>query len=286
MKIEIDENINIYKNLPKFIRYSLSAYKKRGYVGGIISGEFAKGKTVTAIKIAGKILQVKYGYTEEQAWDVVIDNYLIFTSDDFLDLTDEVYGNHDWENMNYKEVLKTKYDIRLPVLIWDDAGIHASSKKEQFDKQAGYDIQSNYDTIRDVTSCMLLTVPEEGELMKFLRSYRSNYFIELATPHGIGDFNKRTMAFYRYERDKKTGNMKRRFKWQTKPEDAHSIHLPDWAYGKYDKKRTLAKLKHDKEYKKKKEERELIKKYRLMKKKHLIEKWSKEINDIVQNENI
>lgn len=282
MKIKIDENkvAETYKNLPKFIRYALAAYNKRGYIGGIISGEFAKGKTVTAIKIAGKILQAKYGYTEEQAWDVVIDNYLIFSSDDFLQLTNKIYGNHDWENMDCKELLQTKHDIRLPVLVWDDAGIHASSKKERFDPSAGYDIQSSYTTIRDITSCMILTVPEEGELMKFLRTYRSNYFIELTTPHGVGDPDKRIMSFYRYERDKKTGNMKRRFKWQTKPEDAHSIHLPDWAYGKYDKKRTLAKIKHDVEYNKKKAEREIVKQYMLMKKKVLIAKMSKELETL------
>jgi len=278
MKIEIDENKNIYRDLPRFIRYALASYKKRGYIGGIISGEFAKGKTVTAIKIAGKIIQAMYGYTEEQSWDIVIDKYLIFTSDDFLDLTEELNKGYDWESMDYREILQAKYEMRYPVLIWDDAGIHASSKKEVFDKSSAYDIQTEYDTIRDTTSCMLLTVPEEGELMKFLRSYRSNYFIELATPNGIGDPNKRIMYYYKYERDNKTGNMRRKIKWYTKPEDAHSIHLPDWAYGKYDKMRTLAKIKHNKEYQKKKEDRELIKKYKLVKKKRLIEKWGKELS--------
>jgi len=277
---------NAYAKLPKFIRYSLNAYKKRGYVGGILCGEFAKGKTVTSIKIAGKILQVKYGYTEEQAWDKVIDDYLIFTSDEFLALTEKTYEPYDWENMTAKDVLHTKYNIRLPVLIWDDAGIHASSKKEVFDKSAAFDIQSEFDTIRDITSCMLLTVPEEGELMKFLRTYRSNYFIELSTPHEAVSPNHRIMHYYRYERDNRTGNMKRKLKWHTKKEDAHSIHLPDWAYGKYDKKRTLAKLEHNKKYKQKKEERELIKKYKLLKKKRLIEQWSKEIDKMEGDEEI
>lgn len=272
------ENKNIYTELPKFIRYALVAYKKRGFVGGILSGEFAKGKTVTAIKIAGKILQAKYGYTEEQAWDQVIDNYLIFSADSFLNLTEEMYNNYNWEQMTPEDVLKTKYQIRYPVLIWDDAGIHASSKKEIFDKGSAYDIQAEYDTIRDITSCMLLTVPEEGELMKFLRSYRSNYFIELATPHGIGDPDKRILYFYRYERDNKTGNMKRKLKWADKK--PHSIRMENYFYGKYDKKRTLAKLKHNEEYKKKKEERELIKKYKLLKKKRLIEQWAKELESL------
>jgi len=269
------------RKVPRFIRYALAAYNRRGYVGAMLCGEFAKGKTVTAMKMAGKILQVKYGYTEEQALDIVIDDYMIFTSDDFLSLTERIYGAHDWENMEPEEVLKTKFNIRLPVLIWDDAGIHASSKKEQFDKQAGYDIQSNYDTIRDITSCMILTVPEEGELMKFLRQYRSNYFVELATPHGVGDPDKRIMYFYKYERDKKSGNMKRKFKYGTDPEQSHSIHISNYLYGKYDKKRTLAKLNHDAEYKRKKEEREIMKQYELMKKKHAILKMKREL-DVMQ----
>lgn len=263
--------------IPKFVKHALVSYKKRKFTGGILSGEFGEGKTVTAIKLAGKILQVMYGYTEFQAWDEVIDNYMLFTSDDFIELTDKMTKDHDWENMDYKAVLKTKYEMRYPVLVWDDAGIHASSKKEVFDKSSAWDIQTEYDTIRDITSCMILTVPEEAELMKFLRSYRSNYFIELAVPHGIGDPDKRIMYFYKYQRDAKTGNMKRKLKWKTHPDTAHTINLPDWAYGKYDKNRTLAKIKHNKRLKEKKEERELIKKYKLMKKKMLIEKWSKEL---------
>jgi len=269
-----------YKKLPKFVRYALAAYTKRGYVGGIIAGEFGKGKTVTAIKIAGKILQAKYGYTEEQAWDEVINKYIIFTSDDFITLTYKMIEGIDWDTMTPRQVLNTKYNIRYPVLIWDDAGIHASSKKEVFDKSSAWDIQSEYDTIRDITSCMLLTVPEEGELMKFLRTYRSNYFMELATPNAVGDPNKRIIHFYKYGRDKKTGNMKRRLKWSTSPESAHSIRLPDWAYGMYDKNRTLAKIRHNKRLMEKKEERELIKKYKLLKKKMLLEKWSKELEQL------
>ena len=271
----MNENENDTGEINKFVRYALASYNRRGHTGGIISGEFAKGKTVTAIKLAGKILQAMYGYTKEQAWDVVIEKHMIFTADEFIGLT-ETYEEYDWENMDYKEVLKTKFNIRYPVLIWDDAGIHASSKKERFEPGDSWEIQTEYDTIRDITSCMLLTVPEEGELMKFLRSYRSNYFIELAYPVKGGNYNDRILHFYKYGRDKQTGNMKRKLKWtQNKP---FSIHLDDYYYGKYDKKRTIAKLKHNKRLKQKKEEREIIKKYRLLKKKHLIDKWSKEIN--------
>jgi len=262
--------------ISKFVRYALAAYYKRGYVGAILSGEFAKGKTVTALKIGAKILQGLHPeYTDEQALDIIIDEHLIFTSDEFLKLTDRLYSGYDWENMDYKEVLKTKFNIRYPVLIWDDAGIHASSKKEVFDKSDAFDIQSEYDTIRDITSCMILTVPEEGELMKFLRTYRSNYFIELAYPHERSNTYDRIMYFYRYERDNKTGNMKRRLKW--KIEKPHNVHLEDWYYGKYDKKRTLAKLEHSRKYKQKAEEREIIKKYKLIKRKRLVEQWSKEL---------
>ena len=272
---EIENNV---EKIPKFIRYALAAYSKRGYVGGIISGEFAKGKTVTAIKIAGKILQIKYRLTEEEALNKVIDEYMIFTSDDFIEKTEQLYNEYDWENMSPKEVLDTKYMIRLPVLIWDDAGIHASSKKERFDPGDSWELQTEYDTIRDITSCMLLTVPEEGELMRFLRSYRSNYFIELATPSNVSNHYDRILYFYRYERDNKTGNMKRRLKWATKK--PHSIHLDNYFYGKYDKNRTLAKIRHNEKLKRRKEEREIIKQYKLLKKQQLIARWSKEIKEL------
>lgn len=271
---------NGYQNLPKFIRYALAAYKRRGFIGGIISGEFAKGKTVTAMKLGAKILEVKYGYTPEQALEKIIDEHLVFTSDEFILLTEKLYEGYDWENMSEKDVLKTKYKIRYPVLIWDDAGIHASTKKDRLDPSDAFDIHREYDTIRDITSCMILTLPEEAELMKSLRSYRSNYFIELATPHDPKNYDDRIMYFYRYERDNRTGNMRRKLKWHTDAKDAHSIHIDDWAYGKYDKKRTLAKLEVTKKYKQKKEEREIEKQYRLLKKKILVDKWKKEIKEI------
>lgn len=269
------ENQTLVKELPKFVRYAIAAYHRRSFVGGIISGEFAKGKTVTSIKLASKILQTMYDFTEEQALNEVIDNYIIFTADDFINLTHELYDKYNWDELSGADVLKIKHGIRYPVLIWDDAGIHASSKKDRFDPGESWEIQTEYDTIRDITSCLILTVPEEGELMKFLRGYRSNYFIELATPSNGGNYNDRIMHFYKYERDKKTGNMRRRLKWST--EKPHSVHLDNWAYGKYDKKRTIAKLEHNKKLKQKKDERDLIKKYKLLKKQHLIEKWSKEM---------
>lgn len=269
------ENQQIVSEIPRFIRYALAAYKRRGFIGGILSGEFAKGKTVTAIKIAANILQIKYGYTKEQATEKVIDEHMIFTTDEFIELTEKLFQGYDWEHMTPKQVLQTKYKIRYPVLVWDDAGIHASSKKERFDPGDSWEIQTEYDTIRDITSCMLLTVPEEGELMHFLRAYRSNYFIELATPRNVSNHYDRIMYFYKYERDNKTGNMKRRLKWSTNV--PHSIHLDDYFYGKYDKKRTISKMRHNEKLKKRKEEREIIKQYKLLKKQHLIKRWSKEI---------
>jgi hypothetical protein len=272
------KNENNTEKIPKFIKYALSAYKRRGFVGGILSGEFGKGKTVTALKIAAKILQIKYGYTFEQALEKVIDEHLIFTKDEFIDLTTKVYGQYNWEEMEETQLLKVKYELRKVVLVWDDVGIHAGSKKERFDPSDSWEIQTEYDTIRDITSCMLLTVPEETQIMKSLRSYRSNYFIELGYPAEGGNYNDRVMQFYKYQRDKKTGNMKRRLKFSTNK--THSVHLPDWAYGKYDKKRTLAKLKHNERLQRKKEERELEKQYKIYKKKILLSKWKKELAEV------
>lgn len=268
------------KELTKFGRYAVNSFYNRGYTGAIIAGDFAKGKTSTAIKLAREILQHIYGYDEITAYKEVL-NHILFTLDDVIGATDILQTEEHWKSMKPQEVLQEKYDIRKPVYIWDDAGVHGSSLKQVFDKSDAYELQSNYDTIRDVCSCMIMTVPEDEELMKFLRRYRSNYFVEII---GVSGGNKydRILEFYKYERDNRTGNKKRKLKWRTKK--PFSVHLENWVYGEYDRMRTIAKIRNAQRYKKKRKERESKAKYYDLRREYLKIKMEKELAEMKQGQ--
>lgn len=256
------------QNLTRFGRYAVNCYYNRSYIGGIISGEFAKGKTSTALYMAAEILSAIYGYDKYKALREAL-NCILFTLDDVIDATN-ILRTVDWQSLTPQEALDTKFKIRKPVYIWDDAGVHGSSYKQIFDKSDSYELQSNFDTIRDVTSCMIMTVPEDTELMKFLRMYRSNYFIEII---GVSGGNKydRKLEFYKYRRSSRTGKRERKVQWRTKK--PFSVYVPKEIYGEYDKMRSIAKIKNADRYYKKKKIRETKQKYYELKYEKELKKW-------------
>lgn len=255
------------KNLTKFGKYAVNCYYNRGYIGAIISGEFAKGKTATALYMASEILSAIYGLDRDASLRETL-NYILFTLDDVIDATN-ILRTVDWSSLSPQEALDIKFKLRKPVYIWDDAGVHGSSYKQIFDKSDSYELQSNFDTIRDVCSCMIMTVPEDTELMKFLRMYRSNYFVEIVGVSGGSKYDRKLM-FFKYRRDPKTGNRKRRLQWKT--QNPFSVYVPKEIYGEYDKMRSIAKIQNADRYYHKKKLREAKQKYYELKYKRELEK--------------
>lgn len=227
--------------LTRFGRIAIKAYYDRGYVGGIISGDFAKGKTSTALQMAREIIQYMYQIDAIDAYRKILKEHLLFSLSDVIEATSILKTPSYWKDLSPQDVLKKKYSLRKPVLIWDDAGVHGSSLKQIFDRSDAYELQSNFDTIRDICSCMIMTVPEDEELMKFLRRYRSHYFIEIKKVSG-GNKYDRILQYYKYDRNPRTGNKERHLKWKLKK--SFSVYLPNEIYGEYDRMRTIAKLEN------------------------------------------
>jgi len=127
-----------------------------------------------------------------------------------------------------------------------------------------FELQSNFDSIRDVVSCMLITLPEKDELLKFLRTYRGNYQIEINIPRDGGEYH-RVLSFWKYEMDY-MGRRKLVKKWTSKP---FSMYIPKMIYGEYERLKTKASNRNFDRYEEKKKLKELKKEY--MKKKMMKE---------------
>lgn len=118
---------------------------------------------------------------------------------------------------------------------------------------------------------MIITVPEDEELLKFLRSYRSHYFVEIINVGG-GRYNRR-LEFYKYRKDK-MGRKRKRLQWRTPP---FSIYVKKEIYGEYDRRRTLAKIENSERYEKKKQMRDAKAKYYEMKQQYFKKKMESEL---------
>jgi hypothetical protein len=213
------------------------AYKNRGFVGLKIHGRYGKGKTTSAMWLTYAIYRLFYpSESIKQIWQRVLDSF-VFTAQDFLKLTDTRPMNKDWLSMRATDVLQTTFKMRHIIIIWDDAGIHASKEKRY--EQDIKEVTQKLNTIRDVTSCLIITVPEEGELVSSLRDNRSFITVEIHREGG-GKYNRR-LYFWEY-RFGKLGRRRRKFLWKSK---IFSIYVPNWVYGKYLAMRNYAKELND-----------------------------------------
>lgn len=246
---------NSIQNLTRFGRYAVNAYFKRRFVGAIISGEFAKGKTTSSLHMGREILQHMYNIDRKTAFKLLLKEHLLFTMDDVFETYKVLKDIEFWESLSAKEVLEWKFKLRKPVLIWDDAGVHGSTFKHWLDMSDAAQLQSDFDTIRDITSCFIMTVPENEELLRFLRSYRGNYQVEILHA-GQGEYSRK-LQFKKIRKDK-LGRRRLSVEWTSQP---FSIYVEKEIYGEYDRMRTIAKLRNTKRQEEKRKLKEARAKY-------------------------
>ena len=251
----MEENQKDTNQLTTFGRYAINAYHNHRYIGALISGPFGKGKSCSALHMAYEILHYLHPEkSEKEIWYMVLD-CLVFGMDEVIEAT-KVLRTVDWNKLTPQEVLTKKDELRKPVMIWDDAGKHGSKYKHFLDMDSVFELQSNFDSIRDIVSCLIITVPERDELLKFLRNYRGNYQVEVSIPRDGGIYH-RVLDFWRYEMDYR-GRRQLVRKWNTKP---FSIYVPKEIYGEYERKKTTASIENYIRYEEKKQLHELKKQY-------------------------
>lgn len=217
----------------RFVNQAMSAWRNRKFIGVIICGEFGKGKTSTACQLASDIFKRIYPDENDDEIDKRVLECILFTRQELKKALTRPAKKIDWEHITPIDALKQSKDIRQPVYIWDDASIHGS--KHLRNEKISYEIQSNFDQIRDACSCMIVTLPESDELLKTIREYRGFYKAELITQK-----NKRNIRTIFFKR--KTIRNGRRI-WKPKMMSKEfPVKLDDEFYGRYIIKRNLAKL--------------------------------------------
>jgi len=131
------------------------------FCGAIVTGPRGIGKTSFALNAAWEMYMLTGEYSEEEAWDKVLE-ICKFTMDEVLDYL-EYYA---------------KSNEKARCLIWDDCGVHASTMEWWENRSTLKRLKAVTDTIRTGVSSLLITTPSESDLTKFLRNY-DDYIIQI-----------------------------------------------------------------------------------------------------------
>ena len=182
-----------------------------GFVGAVIEGKRAIGKTSYAIKVVKEVFKTIYGCNDVDAYNMAL-KHIVFNIEDVIGIL---------KNARQKEEM-------IPALVWDDAGVHGSSLQYFINLRGVQEMKAITDTIRSATTGFLLTCPDREGLLKILRGY--NDF--LVTITRLDGYNSRSARGYNVY--KLPSGMKRIYRnW----DDRYSCHLPNWVYNIYMKQR-------------------------------------------------
>ena len=182
-----------------------------GFIGAIIEGKRSVGKSSYCIKVMKEVYQTLYNLDDKAAFEMAL-NRLLFDMDDVIRVMKE----------------SRQRDEMIPVVTWDDAGVHGSNLQWFINMKSMQELKSIMDTVRTAVTGMLLNCPDREGLAKMLRGY-NDYIITITkidTPY--------TRSARGYNIYKLPSGMKRVYR---NFDDRYSCYLPNWVYKKYMKQR-------------------------------------------------
>jgi len=138
----------------------LWAYKTGGFTCAIVEGNRGIGKSSYSLKVFHDIF-VNQGWLDDVAWSMALDR-ILYKVEDIIDFLD-------------KSQKKRQHEVGF---IWDDAAVFGSNLTWYTNIKLVHLLQSLMDTVRGSVSGMILTCPNQGQLLKFLRRY-DNYIVEI-----------------------------------------------------------------------------------------------------------
>jgi len=208
------------EELTKFERSIIKAHPER-LVNATCEGGRGIGKSMFLYKTGTHIFQCLEGISLDDAYIRALDHFL-WTTPQIKKAVDKVLLNTDFDNISQYD-LEHKYRF----LAVDDAGTHLGKYQFYVDVETVDQMKARLDTIRDVTSCLLMSAPALSGLLSFLREYPDNKSI-IITFDESGD--------PRYGRIFTIRHPRRR--WQKKgtlayPPIKGSVWVDDWAYDEY-----------------------------------------------------
>jgi hypothetical protein len=178
-----------------------------GFVGAVVEGKRAIGKSSYCIKVMKEVYQNLYDCGDNEAYQLALDHIL-------FDMDDVVRTLHE----------ARQKDSMIPVVTWDDAGVHGSNLQWFINMRGVQELKSITDTVRTAVTGLLLNCPDREGLAKVLRGY--NDFLvtitKIDTPY--------LRSARGYNVYKLPSGMKRIYR---NFDDRYSCYLPNWVYDKY-----------------------------------------------------
>lgn len=199
-----------------------------GYCGALVDGARGSGKTTFCMHTMREVYQYLDGIDRVDAWNKVLSK-IFFTMNDVINALKIV------EQIDMDNVIDSQREFMIPVVCWDDAGMHGGRLKHFIDMKLADRLNSVMDTARDVVSGFLINAPEREGLLSFIRRYRDNLWITIGYPETRGDKYKRLAIARRYYIDK-LGRRRNRIIFQTR----FSCYVEKWVYEEYKKKKITA----------------------------------------------
>ena len=151
--IETEESGEKWSLLASFIE---RAWRRYSFIAAIIYGKQGAGKSVYAIKVAYDALK-RIGWNVKSTREVYR-RYMVFSAYQVLAKVKRAKNSEGRPS-------------RLPVLIWDDAGVHGSSYLFFTDPYLAKAISDSFKVIRTRVASVLFTTPSPRDILKPLRSY-------------------------------------------------------------------------------------------------------------------
>ena len=178
-----------------------------GFVGATVEGRRGVGKSSYCIKIMKEVYKEYYGCSESKAYEHAL-KHVMFNIDDIIPVLKNARKNNEM----------------IPVLCWDDAGVHGSSMQWFIDMHKINILKAMFDTVRSATTGLLLNCPDRGGLLKMLRSY-DDYVVTISIVDTPYERSARGYNIY-----KLPSGMRRVYK---NFEDRYSCYLPKKVYNDY-----------------------------------------------------
>jgi hypothetical protein len=133
---------------------------KNGFTSAIITGRRRIGKTMYSLQCVYQ-LRIRQGDTPDMAWEVAL-NSCVFSMEELI-----------------RKIQSHTYKQRSEAIIWDDAGVYGGSLLYLYNVDNAMVLKALMDTIGTRTKLLLLTCPNVGGLMKFLRNY-GDYIVDIS----------------------------------------------------------------------------------------------------------
>lgn len=238
-------------DLTRFEQAIINAHPEK-LVNATTEGTRGIGKSMFLLKTGTHVFQFLEGIHIEDAYIRCLDHFL-WTIPQIKKAVDIVLKNTDFDNIRQYD-LEHKYRY----LAVDDAGTHLGKYKFYVDVDSVDEMKARLDTIRDVTSSLVMSTPALTGLLSFLREYPDNKTITIT-------YNKE--SHNEYGRIFTIRHPRRR--WEKKgrlafPLIKGSIWVDDWAYDEYKIRKRKALLAMFK--KKKGGKTEIIRMFRTLRK--------------------